>query len=74
MSNELEQKAKTLAQMLADNHLTKIASDQQIEHTSPEAQTGIGKLEWDGSRATNNPAANKFVKTTYREGWELPRV
>ena len=36
------------------------------------AQTGLGKLEWDGSRVTNNPAANAFVKTTYRKGWELP--
>ena len=66
MSNELEQKAKTLAQMLADNHLTKIASDQQIEHTSPEAQTGIGKEqtneikdEVEGVIASTDAAANK---------------
>ena len=66
MSNELEQKAKTLAQMLADNHLTKIASDQQIEHTSPEAQTGIGKEqtneikdEIEGVIASTDAAANK---------------
>jgi len=38
------------------------------------AQTGLGKVEWDGSRVTNNPAANAFVKTTYRPGWELPEV
>ena len=38
------------------------------------AQTGLGKIEWGGSRVTNNPAANAFVKTTYRPGWELPEV
>ena len=38
------------------------------------AQTGLGKLEWNGTRVTNNEAANAFVKTTYRPGWELPRV
>ena len=38
------------------------------------AQTGLGKVEWDGSRVTNNPAAYAFVKTTYRPGWELPEV
>ena len=38
------------------------------------AQTGIGRIDWDGSRATNNPAANAYVKATYRPGWELPEV
>ena len=38
------------------------------------AQTGLGKLEWNGTRVTNNEAANAFVKTTYRPGWELPEV
>lgn len=66
MSNELEQKAKTLAQMLANNHLTKIASDQQIEHTSPEAQTSLGKEQTneikddvEGVIASTPAAANK---------------
>ena len=36
------------------------------------AQTGLGKLEWNGSRFTNNEKANEFLKTTYRKGWELP--
>ena len=36
------------------------------------AQTGLGKLEWDGMRFTNNPSANAFLKTSYRRGWELP--
>ena len=36
------------------------------------AQTGLGKLEWDGTRVTNNDKANAFVRTTYRKGWELP--
>ena len=35
------------------------------------AQTGLGKLEWDGTRVTNNDKANAFVRTTYRKGWEL---
>ena len=38
------------------------------------AQTGKCKLLWDGHRATNNAAANAFTRTTYRPGWELPRV
>ena len=32
----------------------------------------FGKLEWDGKRVTNNEAANAFLRTTYRKGWELP--
>ena len=36
------------------------------------AQTGLGKLEWNGSRVTNNDKANAFVRTSYRKGWELP--
>ena len=38
------------------------------------AQTGLGKLEWNGKRVTNNEGANSYVKTTYRKGWELPSV
>lgn len=38
------------------------------------AQMGKCKLLWDGHRAMNNAAANAFTRTTYRPGWELPRV
>jgi hypothetical protein len=38
------------------------------------AQTGLGKLEWNGKRVTNNEGANSYVKTIYRKGWELPSV
>ena len=38
------------------------------------AQTGKCRLDWDGHRATNNEAANAFTRTTYRKGWELPRL
>ena len=38
------------------------------------AQTGVGRLDWDGARVTNNPSANAYLKTTYRKGWELPAV
>ena len=37
-------------------------------------RAGAGKLvEWDGSgmRCTNLPEANKYLKTTYREGWSI---
>ena len=32
-----------------------------------------GKLLWDGEKGeiTNVPEANKWIKPTYREGWEL---
>ena len=35
------------------------------------ARAGKKKLLWDGKRITNDEAANAFVKTTYRPGWEL---
>jgi hypothetical protein len=35
------------------------------------ARAGKGKLLWDGTRITNNPAANAYCKTTYRKGWEI---
>ncbi len=38
------------------------------------AQTGKGRLDWDGHKITNNAAANAFLRTTYRPGWELPRL
>jgi len=35
-----------------------------------------GKLEWDGEKMkfTNNAKANELLATTYRKGWELPKV
>ncbi len=38
------------------------------------AETGKGRLDWDGTRFTNNDAANRYLKATYRKGWELPVV
>jgi len=35
------------------------------------ARAGKKKLLWDGSRVTNDDAANAFLRTTYRKGWEL---
>ncbi len=35
------------------------------------ARAGKKKLLWDGKRITNDDAANAFLKTTYRAGWEL---
>ena len=36
------------------------------------ARTGKGSvLKWDGNAITNNSAANAFLKTTYRPGWEI---
>ena len=65
MSNTIEQKAQTLAAMLRDNRLTKVAGDQEIEHTTPEAQTNLGKEETEkvneleGVNAATEAAANK---------------
>lgn len=38
------------------------------------AETGKGRLDWDGHQVTNNAAANAFTKATYRSGWELPQI
>ena len=35
------------------------------------ARAGKKKLLWDGKRITNDEAANAFLKTSYRLGWEL---
>ena len=35
------------------------------------ARAGKKKLLWDGRRITNDEAANAFLKTSYRPGWEL---
>ena len=43
MSTQLENKAATLAQMLAANRLTKMAADQEIKHEDPvDSQAGVG--------------------------------
>jgi hypothetical protein len=35
------------------------------------ARAGKKKLQWDGTRITNDAAANAFLSTSYRSGWEL---
>ena len=35
------------------------------------ARAGKKKLLWDGTRITNDEAANAYLKTTYRPGWSL---
>ena len=35
------------------------------------ARAGKKKLLWDGTRVTNDEAANAFLSTTYRDGWSL---
>ena len=35
------------------------------------ARAGKKKLLWDGTRITNDDAANAYLRTTYRKGWEL---
>ena len=35
------------------------------------ARAGKKKLIWDGTRITNDTAANDYRKTTYRDGWTL---
>ena len=35
------------------------------------ARAGKKKLLWDGARITNDDAANAFLKTDYRPGWEV---
>ncbi len=35
------------------------------------ARAGLKRLEWNGVRITNDEAANAYLKTTYRKGWEL---
>ena len=35
------------------------------------ARDGKPRVEWDGTRVTNNPAANAYCRTTYRKGWEI---
>lgn len=42
MSNQLENKQRTLAQMLAANRLIKIAADQEVAHKEPGDQTNLG--------------------------------
>lgn len=35
------------------------------------ARIGRKKLQWDGARIANDEAANAYLRTTYRKGWEL---
>ena len=35
------------------------------------ARAGLKKLEWDGKRITNDAAANAYLQTSYRKGWEI---
>lgn len=66
MSNQLETKRLTLAKMLAANRLTKVASDQDIEHKEdPTEQKNLGKeqtgeiKDLEGTNAATQAAANK---------------
>ena len=46
-----------------------LAETVLLGNVAPRA--GKKKLLWDGQRITNDEAANAFLKTTYRKGWEL---
>ncbi len=35
------------------------------------ARDGRPRVEWDGRHVTNNPAADQYCHTTYRNGWEI---
>ena len=35
------------------------------------ARAGLKKLAWDGKRITNDAAANAYLQTSYRKGWEI---
>ena len=35
------------------------------------ARDGKPRVEWNGTRVTNNDAANAYCRTTYRKGWEI---
>ena len=66
MSTQLETKQRTLAQMLAANKLTKIASDQTVKHMSVYGQKSLGKEQTgeineniEGVLASTPAAANK---------------
>jgi len=69
MSNQLENKRRTLAQMLANSRLTKIGADQEISHTEPEKQDDLGaeqqqeiKDNVEGVLASTEAAANNDTK------------
>lgn len=46
-----------------------LATTVLLGNAAPRA--GKKKLLWDGTRFTNDEAANQYLKTTYRKGWEL---
>lgn len=64
MSNQIENKQMALAQLLANNRLTKIAGDQTITHKTPEDQKSLGKEQTEeiknleGINAATPPAAD----------------
>lgn len=70
MSNQLENKRRTLAQMLANARLTKVAADQDIEQTTPLDQKDLGKEQTEeihenieGVNADAKAAANTSKDT-----------
>ena len=47
-----------------------LAQTVLLGNVAPRAGVGV-KLQWDGTTITNNDEAKKYLKTTYRKGWEL---
>ena len=45
---------------------------EMIELANLAARAGLKRLDWDGTRLTNDEAANALLKTTCRKEWELP--
>lgn len=37
-------------------------------------RAGKGTYEWNGTSFTRGEAANAFLRTSYRRGWELSNV
>lgn len=66
MSTQLENKARTLSQMLAANRLTKIAGDQAVENKEPEDQTSLGQEQTEEI----NQELNGMNQTSYSDAVE----
>ncbi len=47
-----------------------LAKTVLLGNVAPLAGAG-NELEWNGSRITNNEAANRYLATGYRRGWEI---
>jgi len=57
------------------------AANTDFDYSTPLAETlllgnvaaraGKGTLLWDGTRITDNPTANAFLRTAYRPGWSI---